>query len=73
MALSNLIHSEATIEASADKVLAAMLSDFGSYSPSIGGGAWRTLQGEATVGTRLTNPGRPARRAHDGECVPRCW
>ena len=51
MAFRNEIHSEATIEASADEVW-AVLSDFGSY------GEWNpgmeSVQGEATVGTRLT-------------------
>jgi len=51
MAFRNEIHSEATVEASADEVW-AVLSDFGSY------GEWNpgmeSVQGEATVGTRLT-------------------
>ena len=51
MALRNEIHSEATIEASADQVW-AVLSDFGSY------GEWnpgmQSVQGEAVAGTRLT-------------------
>ena len=51
MAFRNEIHSEATIEASADEVW-AVLSDFGSY------GEWnpgmKSVQGEATVGSRLT-------------------
>ena len=51
MAFRNEIHSETTIEASADEVW-AVLSDFGSY------GEWNpgmeSVQGEATVGTRLT-------------------
>jgi hypothetical protein len=51
MAFRNEIHSEATIEASADEVW-AVLSDFGSY------GEWNpgmeSVQGEAVAGTRLT-------------------
>ena len=51
MAFRNEIHSEVTIEASADEVW-AVLSDFASYeawNPSM-----KSMQGEATVGTRLT-------------------
>jgi hypothetical protein len=51
MAFHNEIHSEATIEASADEVW-AVLSDFDSY------GEWnpgmQSVQGEAVAGTRLT-------------------
>jgi hypothetical protein len=51
MAFRNEIHSEVTIEASADEVW-AVLSDFASYeawNPSM-----KSMQGEATVGARLT-------------------
>lgn len=51
MAFRNEIHSEVTIEASADEVW-AVLSDFGSY------GEWNpgmeSVQGEPVAGTRLT-------------------
>ena len=51
MAFRNEIHTEATIEASADEVW-AVLSDFGSY------GEWNrgmeSVQGEAVAGSRLT-------------------
>ena len=51
MAFHNEIHSEATIEASADEVW-AVLSDFGAY------GEWNpgmhSVRGEAVVGSRLT-------------------
>jgi hypothetical protein len=51
MAFRNEIHSEVTIEASADEVW-AVLSDFGSYAEWNPGMA--SMEGEATVGTRLT-------------------
>jgi hypothetical protein len=51
MAFRNEIHSETTIEASADEVW-DVLSDFGSYADWNPG--MQSVQGEATVGSRLT-------------------
>ena len=51
MAFRNQIHSEVAIEASADEVW-AVLSDFGSYAEWNPG--MESMEGEATVGTRLT-------------------
>jgi hypothetical protein len=51
MAFRNEIHSEVTIEASADEVW-AVLSDFGSYAEWNPG--MESMEGEPTVGTRLT-------------------